>query len=118
MGDLDIDEISKDLGLAPSYTHRKGEVDRLGDKFDSDIWILSSPHSRDASLEEHIDWLCDQFTGKATIIETLQANAKVDMFCGITSPEQSGFSVSAVALSKLAALGIQLEVSLILLESD
>lgn len=52
------DNITARTGIAPSYTHRKGDpFGRAGNFRKEDMWILNSPLGERASLDEHLDWL-------------------------------------------------------------
>jgi hypothetical protein len=114
MGEFDVASLSEALALEPSYSHKKGVVGQIQTVFDSDMWSLKAPLDRTLPLEKHLEWLVDQFESRYEILKRIKTYAKIDVFCGITTGEQSGFSLSPKALSIFRDLEINLEVSLIL----
>jgi hypothetical protein len=117
-GDFDPTSITASLGLMPTLTHRRGEIDALGKPYVNDLWLLKSDLEDSEPLEKHILWIAKQCAGKHDILRPLKENHSIDIFCGLTSFEQGGFRLSSKALSFFAELGIDLEVSLILFEDD
>ncbi len=54
-------EITTLTGLVPTRSHKKGELRRFGKdaRWAEDMWLLESPLGEDASLDNHLAWLCD-----------------------------------------------------------
>lgn len=115
IGEFNSEDISEELGLSPSYVNRKGEKDRFGEIFDSDIWVITSPLGKSESPQKHLEWFVEQFENRYDILRKIKNSSKIDIFCGLTSIDQSGFSLSPKTLSIFQDLEINLEVSLILL---
>lgn len=118
IGEFNIEDISQELGLMPSYVNRKGEKDRFGEVFNSNIWVITAPLNKSESPEKHLEWLVEQFEGRYNVLRKMQTSSKIDIFCGLTSIDQSGFSFSSKTLSIFQNLQINLEVSLILLSEN
>jgi uncharacterized protein DUF4279 len=117
-GDLNLDEISQRLEMKPSYSHKKGEVGRIGRVFEFDMWSMKSPLENRMPLGKHLEWISETFEGKYEILQAIKLRAKIDVFCWVTSGEQDGFSLSPKALRIISALEIPMEVSLILGERE
>ena len=117
MGDLDIESLTKEFGIKPSYSHKKGEIGPIQTVFDSDMWSVSAPLDDDLPLNNHLVWLVERLESQYHILKGLKTYAKIDVFCSFTSGEQGGFSLSPKALSIFHDLEINMEVSLILSEA-
>lgn len=118
IGQLNIEELSHKLNLQPSNTHKKGEKDKIGRPFDTDLWSFRVQSNPGESLREQLELLVDTFEGKYKAIEEIKSRAKIDVFCSVTSTEQGGFSLSPKGLSIFQDLEINMEVSLILKDRD
>ncbi|HUF04567.1 MAG TPA: DUF4279 domain-containing protein [Aridibacter sp.] len=112
IGDLDLSMISEELDIIPSFTCRKGDKGPLGEVMTSDIWIVDYPHWEEDSVQKQLRWLIRKFENKREILERKAAHAKIDVFLGITSADQSGFSLSHEELTFFCKSKIDLEISL------
>jgi len=115
---LDLAAISHNLGIAPTYTHKKGDRASSKEKYTQDMWILDSPLDKKKNLDAHLRWLAKHLSSHYDYLRSLKSAAQIDVFCSYTSEgDQAGFSLSSQGLSMFAELGIKLELSLISLKS-
>ena len=115
---LALDKISEELGIAPSHTHRTGEFDKFGKAYREDMWTLNSPCGKSKPLGVHLRWLARQLKPGFPYLKTLKSKARIDVFCGYTSIGDGGLSLSPSALSIFCELGINLELSIIVLRPE
>jgi hypothetical protein len=115
MGDLDLGALTRDIGLTPTYSHKKGNTGPIQTVFETDMWRIETPIDRSLPLEKHLIWFVEQFEKRYEILRKLAHRHQVDIFCSVTTGEQSGLSLSPRALSIFHDLQIGMEVSLILL---
>lgn len=115
---LDLAAISHNLGVDPTYTHKKGDRANSKEKYNQDMWILNSPLDKKKSLDAHLRWLAKHVNAQYDYLRSLKTGAQIDVFCSYTSEgDQAGFALSPKALSLFVELGIHLELSLISLRS-
>jgi hypothetical protein len=108
--DLNIDEISRNLGVDPTHSHRIGEIGMLGKSYPHNMWQLDSPLTA-AEPDEHLKWLDHKLRPNYDFIRSLKDHAQVYVYCGFNcESDQCGFSLSPQALTLLTELGIPLEV--------
>jgi hypothetical protein len=108
--DLDPEEISRQLGIQPTWAWRKGEP-RGARKIPSriGIWGLSTEVMQSRDIRRHLDWLIDQMIGKEEYLKQLQTQGyRMDVFCYWLSNGQGGPTVSPKNMKGLANLGIEL----------
>lgn len=99
-GDIpDLDEITRHLGVVPTYVHRKNES--RGPHFPvykDDMWGYDAPMDKHESLHLHIDMLWNTFKGHKPYLLQLKRKLTVDVFlgyrsncdhCGVEVPHQS-----------------------------
>jgi uncharacterized protein DUF4279 len=112
---LDFDVISSELALLPTHTHRKGELNRLGEVFPHDMWALTAPiPSSEQPLDSALKWLIDNLEPHYGFITSLKDKADIHIYCGITTDlEQSGFSLSSDAFTIFTKLGIPMHMSIL-----
>ena len=83
---LDLDEISRRIGIQPTRFHRKGEKQGLRSPgFKHDLWWYSPPIAEDRPLEEHINALWEQIRPARDYLVSLKQIATVDVFLGYRS---------------------------------
>jgi hypothetical protein len=112
---LGLEDISRELGLVPSHVHRAGEFDKFGEPYAQDMWLLESPLGKHRELDSHLEWLIQHLESRFGYLKTLKGQAKIDVFCGYTSIDDGGLSLSPEALSIFVELGIPMELSIIVL---
>jgi Domain of unknown function (DUF4279) len=118
--DLDMDDIARGLGHNPSYTHRRGEPNRiLGKPRPRDMWRLDSPLGKGQDLELHLNWLAERLLPRKQYISSLRGKAEVDIYCFKTCyTEQASLTLSPHALRIFTELSLELCVSLIFLPDE
>jgi len=113
---LDLDGITRQLGLTPTNSHRKGE--RAGPRsapYQHDMWAYEPLVSEEQPLDAHIDALWTDIKHAATYLRTLKQVATVDVFLGYRSnSDHAGVSVSAASLTMFVELGIPFGLSIII----
>jgi hypothetical protein len=115
--DIDLDAISRELNLTPSHVHRRGELDKSGDQYAHDMWLLDSPLGKHEQLDAHLKWLGKQLKPHSGYLKSVKNIARVDVFCSCTAVGEGGLSLTPDSLSVSTELGLNLELSLILLRS-
>jgi hypothetical protein len=106
IGDLNPDEISIVFRQAPSYEGTLANGKR--------IWILDSPLTPEASLDEHFQWLLETCAENREALIELGEGLKIDVFFSITfNGQQGGFNIPPDLMSLLGELKIPAEVSII-----
>lgn len=114
---LDLEGISRSLGLAPSSTHRKGEpIFQAGKrKYLHDQWSLEVPLDKLEPLDAHLKWLNQQLEPHREFIKSLKADAEVYIYCGYTFHNyESAFTLSPESLTIFTELSIPMEVNLLI----
>jgi hypothetical protein len=98
--------------VKPSFVTLKGSK-RLGEIITTNVWGLRSPLDGDRPLQDHLEWLVEELRPRYERLGKIKSSARIDVFCSLTSPEQSGLSLSPKALSIFHDLQINMEVSII-----
>ena len=116
---LDLEAITRELGLNPTYTHRQGEADRRGHIYPHEMWSLSSPVGSDQELELHFVWLAERILPHKEYILSLKQAAKVDIYCYKNCyTEQASLTLSSRVLKLFVELDFELGVSLIFVPDE
>ena len=113
---LDLDEISRTLGLMPTHTHRKGELRKPHSKtWPNDAWHYEAQIDHERPLDEHIMAIWDAVRPQIPYLRNLKRDFKVDIFCGYRSNSSTaGFNVDHRCLGLFAELEIPFGVSVII----
>jgi Domain of unknown function (DUF4279) len=108
--ELEPDKISKQLGVRPTTSCRKGELNTKKIPSRIGIWSLSTEgiiKSRD--IRRHLDWLVDQLQGKESQFKAWKAQGiKTDVFCYWLSTGQGGPSISIRNMQRLSTFDLEL----------
>ena len=116
---LDLDFITRSLGVQPSNAHRVGEPDLIGQPFTHDLWAFDAPVDRVETLEKHLSSLSQMLKPRYEFLRSLKGQAQVRSFCGIISDShECSFRLSSEALGIFTRLDIDMELSLIFLCLD
>lgn len=77
------DEITENLGVQPSTTHRKGEVYKGKVRNWPTAWFLESTGKVESKeIRRHIDWLLEQVEHKSEVLQQLQTDgAEIHLSC-------------------------------------
>lgn len=113
---LDLEELSRTLGLEPTHAHRKGESRAPGaPPYLDDLWGYQPAIPRDRPLHEHIMALWVAVQPHILYLRSLKSRFKVDVFCGYrTNSVTAGFEVDHRCLGLFAALEVPFGVSVII----
>jgi hypothetical protein len=104
------------LELSPSFITHKGSQGLLNEVVSFNVWGINSPFDKTTPLEEHLQWLVSEFSGKHEILRKLMEDNNIDILCSVTLIGEDGFSLSPKSLSLISDLQVNLEFSLITLE--
>jgi hypothetical protein len=116
---LDIDGITRELGLSPDHRHKKGEPDPGKRPYPHDMWSLSSPLAKDRDLDLHLTWLGERLLDRKNYILSLTKNFKVDIYCWKNCfTEQSSLMLSSKVLRIFTELNLDLGISLLCLPPE
>lgn len=119
MGDyLPVDEIERRLGLAPTYSGRKGEHMRGNPRYakhSSNIWVWQYPSSSDIPFEEQIAGLLEMLDPKIAALKEILSIPDTDgeLFLGFGSGNgQGGAIFSSDLLKRIGECGLSLSLDL------
>lgn len=116
---LDVDRITRELGISPDHRHRKGEPDPGKKSYPHDMWLLNSPLAKDLDLDLHLTWLGERLLGRKDYILSLTKSFKVDIYCWKNYfTEQSSLVLSSKVLRIFTELNLDLGVSVLCLPSE
>ncbi len=116
---LDIDGITRELGLSPNHRHRKGEPDPGKRPYPHDMWALSSPLGKDRDLDLHLTWLGERLLDRKNYIVSLTKSFRVDIYCWKNCfTEQSSLMLSSRVLRIFTELNLDLGISLLCLPPE
>lgn len=115
-GDIpNMDEISANLGLQPTNSHRKGE--KRGSRspvYRDDMWSYSPPVDKREPLHQHIDSLWGKLKPHKHYLLGLKKSLSVDVFLGYRSNcDTAGITVPYTSLEMFSELEIPFGVSII-----
>ena len=114
---LDLEAISIELGLKPTYVHLEQPNDGSKRTRIGDIWLLDSPLDKRKPLDVHLRWLVTKLMSHREYLKSLGSSAKIDVFLSYTMEgDQGGFSLSSKSLAFFSGLNIGFEFSLISLQ--
>ena len=113
--EIDFAEITKNLGVAPTGFHRRGE--RRGPKFppyERDAWIYDAPVAESEPLGAHIDALWNTLREKKSYLLQLGPSFTVDVFLGYRSNcDHAGVEVPYQSLEIFRELQVPFGLSII-----
>jgi uncharacterized protein DUF4279 len=114
----DINEISRNLGVSPTYTHRKGDrrLKTAPGSFEHDMWLYEAPLKETDPLHVHIDTLWNTFKEHKAYLLQLKRNLKVDVFLTYTSDcDNAGIDVPHQSLEIFGELQAPFALSIIVI---
>lgn len=111
----DLHEITRLLGVEPTYCHRRGDRGSPRSKpYEHDMWLYDDPISEDRPLTEHLEALWQTFRPHVQSPKRLKERLSVDIFCGYRSNSgTAGFEVDHRALVIFSELEVPFGVSVI-----
>ncbi len=113
---LPLDEITRELGIQPTYTRRKGDRSKPTSKtvYRDDAWFFDSSLPDTEPLHRHIDEVWTAVKPRAMYLKGLKQRFNIDMFCGYRSNcDHAGIEVPASSLEMFTTLEIPLGMSII-----
>jgi hypothetical protein len=79
---LELEEITQTLGLAPTHSHRKGECQSPGaNPWSQDMWSYDAPIDGRRPLHEHFLALWEAIRPQIPYLRKLKSKHHVDVFC-------------------------------------
>lgn len=116
----DFDEITKVVGVKPTYIHRKG--DKLSEHSKPrlhDMWSYEPNISEEENLSVHLNALWAAIGQNSQAIKALKESLTVNIFCAYSSNcDHAGFSTSYQSLTIFNELEVPFDVSVMLLPED
>jgi Domain of unknown function (DUF4279) len=112
----DLDEITGQLGVAPTSQHRRGER-RVPQAmpYSHDMWSYEAPVAESEPLHAHIDALWNTFRARTSYLLQLKQSLTVDVFLGYRSNcDHAGVEVPPDSLEMFVQLEIPFGLSIIL----
>src|SRR4051794_9361166 len=101
--------------MEPTHIHRTGEPNMIGQPFPHDMWQLETELDEDESLDAHLKWLTAKLEPHYDYLCSLKSVAEVYVYCGVNcDSDQCGFSLSSEALTMFTAMGIRLELTILI----
>ena len=113
---VDIDGITRRLGLEPTHTHRSGERrPSEAEPYTHDMWSYTAPVAETEPPEQHVMALWNAVRPNIDYLRDLKRHCKVDVFCGYRSnSDTAGFEVGHRCLGLFEELAIPFGVSIII----
>lgn len=112
---LDPQNISKSLGITPSFAHKKGDfVKGASDKTakrPSGLWGFESQLPRISEIEKQLTWILNRIEPKYSYIKKiLRKRYRMDILVSrhYTADKQCGFTLPAKLVKRLGKLGIEI----------
>lgn len=111
----DLDALSKELGVTPTHTHRKGERrSPRAEAYEHDMWSFCVPVSPAEPLDEHIRVLWKTFKPERFVLLELKKTLTVDVFCTYsTNAACAGIEVSPESFEMFQVLQIPFGLSIL-----
>ncbi|HEU4328419.1 MAG TPA: DUF4279 domain-containing protein [Roseiflexaceae bacterium] len=112
---LDLEEITRQLGLTPTRLYRRGDLrDGVLKPRRYDLWAYQAPVTPKQPLAEHVDTLWAHIRHAAPFLRELKQIATVEVLLGYRSDWCcAGFEVPLASLAMFAELGIGFKVTII-----
>lgn len=112
---LDLDGITRTLGLEPTHQHRKGECPgKRRQPWAHDMWIYEVQVGESCPLEEHIMALWNLIRPHMSYLRGLKQHCQVDVFCGYRSNSTTaGIDVEHSCLGLFLDLEVPFRLSVI-----
>ena len=113
---LDPDEVTRLLGVAPSFAARKGEVRRSEGRAVTQrtgVWYVDLGTSTEWVLEDAIGALLDRLPSDPAVWAVLTSKYEVDLSCGLfLRCWNRGFVLPAHVIQRIAERGIEVSVDI------
>jgi hypothetical protein len=108
--DLEPNEITHALGVAPSTSYRKGDLISPG-RSDAirkhGMWILKETDSEPDEFDKQVEQLLSKLTHDLAVWDSLGQRYQVDLFCGFFMDNgNQGFTLTIETLRALVERGI------------
>jgi hypothetical protein len=111
--ELSLEQVSEVLGLAPDQSVRCGDVRQSGRHslvYPHAFWGLDSQdHINSSALEDHVAWILDAVTPERLERVENITDAVLAVY-HIQTVEMGGFDFSVQQISRIAALGVRVDV--------
>jgi Domain of unknown function (DUF4279) len=114
---LDLDEITRRLGLDPTHQHRRGERQGSRSQYEADMWAYKAPIEETEHLAIHLKVLWEAIRPQKEYLKQLKERFWVDVFCGFrTNCQVTGIEVDHRCLEIFTELEIPFGLSIINIE--
>ena len=121
--DMEVDEITSAMGVAPSESHSIGDVISSRSptpRFRCEsLWLLVFDVPEERPLEEHIDAFLTFAEQKKPELSGLSSKCDIEAFCCFsTFNGQGGYVLNHTLMQKMSATGIDFVFDLYLFDSE
>lgn len=112
---VDLEEITRTLGIEPTHAHRKGEIHgKSAQRWSNDMWSYTVPIDKSRPLDEHIMALWELVRPHMSFLRERKRSWKVDVFCGYRSSSgTAGIDVDHRCLGLFIELEVPFALSII-----
>lgn len=123
--DFDPDEVTKELGVAPTAKNKTGEPGRYKPRLDFSSWELSTDEVETLDVYELANQICDQLAGKSAairrLVEKYSLEATLEIVLWIDTNEKQpapalGFDDKVISF--LHAVGGQIDIDIYRFDSS
>jgi hypothetical protein len=127
LANCDLEEVANELGMKPTKVRRKGEVRRASPTGDhppilekENVWIFRSDTPLSASVDEHIDRMLSLLMKNKEPIAKLSGKyyGELSVYGFAHDADRIAFHLEKDVISRLAELGIELDVDVYPLDDD
>src|SRR5712692_8670519 len=116
---LDLEAITRTLGISPSHSHKMGDPGPLSRPYALDMWMLSAPLDKALPLEAHLIWLSDALAPHHHSLNSIKETSQLDIYCHYTSyVEENRLTLSPRALRIFMDLALPLDLSSLYIPDD
>jgi hypothetical protein len=113
---LDLDGITRAIGIQPTHTHRCGDqIEWLDTTYEDDAWHLESGLDDSAHLSDHLRILWSQIQPSTEYLRELKNRYSVSVFCGYRSNcDNAGLDLPHDAVKIFTELEVPFSLSVII----
>jgi hypothetical protein len=120
--DLAVEEISAQIGLNPDKSRRIGDLrGKTGKRYEINSWTLQSvveveenPLTIGERVQQSLDEVLRRVKGSAERFRALASGRTAGIYVGISANENPVLELKAATISAVAALGVDLEIDLMI----
>lgn len=120
---LDPQEVTRALGVAPTFASRKGELSKIAGRDvlqGTGTWFFEFAGAPEEwTLDDAIETLLRRLPADLTVWEQLSAKYRLDVFCGVyLTGVNRGMTLSQTLLRQLADRHLELDLDIYCVDPD